>query len=167
MLSNPPSTGRVCRPGGDEHGSCPRWGRRRRGYSGDCRPRTGPGDGWSGSQVWSAGAGRHDLVSGRRMPPMTAGRAATVCERLPHPSCRITMAPGVGPRAPDRVAGDAAPCVSPCSRATGPPTSGRPRPPARSCPSRQIGESCRRTGAQNVHSGAPLGPRQPTRTSAH
>jgi len=65
VLSNPPSTGRVCRPGGDEHGSCPRWGRRRRGYSGDCRPRTRPGDGRSGPQVWSAGAGRHDLVSGR------------------------------------------------------------------------------------------------------
>jgi hypothetical protein len=29
-----------------------------------------------------------------RMPPMMAGRAATVCERLPPPSCRITMAPG-------------------------------------------------------------------------
>jgi len=29
-----------------------------------------------------------------RMPRMMAGRAATVCERLPPPSCMITMAPG-------------------------------------------------------------------------
>ena len=29
-----------------------------------------------------------------RMPAMMAGRAATVCERLPPPSCKITMAPG-------------------------------------------------------------------------
>ena len=29
-----------------------------------------------------------------RIPLIMAGRAATVCERLPPPSCRITMAPG-------------------------------------------------------------------------
>ena len=29
-----------------------------------------------------------------RMPRMMAGRAAAVCERLPPPSCRMTMAPG-------------------------------------------------------------------------